>query len=299
MRNTFINALLEEARRDSKIVLIVGDLGYGVVDEFAKELPKQFINFGINEQSMMSAAAGLASKGLKPYVYSIGNFPTFRCMEQIRNDVCYMNMNVTIVALGAGFSYGTAGYSHHLVEDIGIMHALPNMRVFSPADPLDTKKIVPILVTELGPKYVRLGKGGEKVHTNDLSEIYPGIYKNNVKSSQAVLVCGPILGEVRSALHTLEKNNIRLTLYSISDFNSIRLLGELESYSKIFTVEEHNISNGFGSIINNFTSFKGIEVCNLGVSDIDSSLAGSQDFLRKEYRIDANAIANAIKERIT
>jgi transketolase len=114
VRNTFVDELLRQAKTDESILLLSGDLGYGVVDKFQRELPEQFINFGVNEQSMMGAAAGLAASGYKPFVYSIGNFPTFRCLEQVRNDVAYMNLNVTIVALGAGFAYGTAGYSHHL-----------------------------------------------------------------------------------------------------------------------------------------------------------------------------------------
>ncbi len=139
MRNSFIDVLLQKAKQDERIILLTGDLGYGVVDQFARELPRQFINFGINEQTMMSAAGGLASKGFKPFVYSIGNFPTFRCLEQIRNDVCYMNLDVTIVALGAGFAYGTAGYSHHLIEDISAISPLPHIQIFSPADTFEAK----------------------------------------------------------------------------------------------------------------------------------------------------------------
>ena len=142
MRKVFLEELLKYARQDPRVILITGDLGYGVVDQFAEELPKQFINFGINEQSMMSAAAGMAKVGFKPFVYSIGNFPTFRCLEQVRNDVCYMNLDVTIVAVGAGLAYGTAGYSHHLVEDISALSALPNLRIYSPADGLETKVVL-------------------------------------------------------------------------------------------------------------------------------------------------------------
>lgn len=295
MRNTFINELLKEATSDPSIMLLAGDLGYGVTDEFAKKLPNQYINFGINEQSMMSAAAGMASKGFKPFVYSIGNFPTFRCLEQIRNDVSYMNLNVTIVAVGAGFAYGTAGYSHHLIEDIGAMATLPNICVFSPADPIDAQRTISTLLKSTGPKYVRLGKGGESIYTSEMRETYPGVFMYDEAHPTAVISTGTILGEVREALNHLKKDKINIALFSISNLSSIPSIVELQRYSLIFTVEEHLISNGFGSIVNMRLSPSNVKIVNLGVRKIDSTFSGTQKHLRNRYELDATGLHQTIK----
>ena len=132
MRDAFVKSLLEEARKDPNLILITGDLGFGVLDEFQQALPKQFINSGVNEQAMMGMAAGIASTGKRVFVYSIGNFPTLRCIEQIRNDVALMNNPVVVVSVGAGYAYGSQGYTHHALEDIAILRAIPNIEFIVP-----------------------------------------------------------------------------------------------------------------------------------------------------------------------
>src|SRR5574344_520879 len=134
MRTAFIKQLVEEARKNDKIFLLVGDLGYNVVEPFANAFPDRFYNVGISEQNMAGMAAGLAMTGFNVYIYSIGNFPTLRCLEQTRNDISYYNANVKIVSVGGGYAYGSLGMSHHATEDIGVMRTLPNMVVCSPSD---------------------------------------------------------------------------------------------------------------------------------------------------------------------
>ena len=134
MRKEFIEALINKADKDETIILIVGDLGYSVVEPFKNRFPNRFLNFGINEQAMVSAAAGLAKHGFKPFVYSIGNFPTFRALEQLRNDVCAHDFEVNVVSVGAGFGYAQAGYSHHAVEDVSIMSIFSNLTILNPAN---------------------------------------------------------------------------------------------------------------------------------------------------------------------
>lgn len=136
MRTAFINELIQQARAKPDIFLVVGDLGFSVVEPFAEEFPDRFLNAGVAEQNMTGLAAGLASEGYHAFTYSIANFPTFRCLEQIRNDVAYHRLPVTVVSVGAGFSYGNLGYSHHAVQDIGILRTLPEMTIMSPADPV-------------------------------------------------------------------------------------------------------------------------------------------------------------------
>ena len=161
MRNHALAILEELARNNSEVVLINGDLGFGVIDNFSQQFPERSINAGISEQNMMGVAAGMALCGGIVYVYSIGNFPGMRCLEQIRNDVCYHNANVKIMAVGGGFSYGQLGMSHHATEDIAIMRALPGMHIFSPADPVDAEYVMRESIKINGPCYIRLGKGRE------------------------------------------------------------------------------------------------------------------------------------------
>ena len=129
MRNAFIDELIAATELNDNIALVVGDLGYSVVESFAKRFPKRFFNAGVAEQNMMGLAAGLASEGFHVFVYSIANFPTFRCAEQIRNDVDYHQLPVTVVAVGGGLAYGNMGYSHHAVQDYALMRTLPHMLI--------------------------------------------------------------------------------------------------------------------------------------------------------------------------
>jgi len=297
MRNTFVNQLLISARADKSIILLTGDLGYGVVDQFASELPNQFINFGINEQTMMGAAAGLASKGFKPFVYSIGNFPTFRCLEQIRNDVCHMNLDVCIVALGAGFSYGTAGYSHHLIEDISALSALPNMSIYSPADTLEVELLFPKILKKNGPRYVRLGKGGEGRITEKFIQVDSGISIMAGSCELVILTTGNILGEVLYAVNRFPAE-VRPTILSVSDFDSLRSFLSKGEYRRIITVEEHVLRGGLGSIVLELTSVSNCSVRRIGILKISSEISGSQKFLRQHYMIDESSLYEVIQQEI-
>jgi len=170
MRTAFINQLIIEARNNPKIFLIVGDLGFSVVEPFAKEFPDRFLNAGVAEQNMTGIAAGLAKEGYTVFTYSIGNFPTLRCMEQIRYDVCYHNLDVKIVAVGGGYAYGPLGASHHATEELGMLRTIPNLIVCAPGDPLETKAVTSAIIKHKGPCYLRLGKAGEPiVHVNELN----------------------------------------------------------------------------------------------------------------------------------
>jgi transketolase len=295
LRNTFIDGLLKIATNDKRIMLLTGDLGYGVVDNFARNLPDQFLNFGINEQTMMGAAAGLASQGYKPYVYSIGNFPTFRCLEQIRNDVCYMDLDVTIVALGAGFAYGTAGYSHHLIEDISAISPLPNIQIFSPADVRETERVIHELVKNSGPQYVRLGKGGEGDLTAAFDMTKPGFSISEGSNDVLVLSTGNILGEVIK----LRGENLKVnpTIASCYGFSELPKYLAENQFRKIVTVEEHILRGGFGSLVREIVSTSGAQVLTLAINQIDSHVSGSQAHLRKKYGLTVARIIESLEDR--
>src|SRR5882762_7958343 len=156
MRTAFIETLFEMAREDKRITLVVGDLGFGVVTDFMRELPRQFVNAGVAEQNMTGIAAGMALSGKIVFTYSIANFPVLRCLEQVRNDICYHAANVKVVAVGGGLAYGSLGATHHATEDLAILRSLPRMVVVAPGDPVETEAATRAVMAHAGPCYLRL-----------------------------------------------------------------------------------------------------------------------------------------------
>jgi transketolase len=293
MRTAFINQLIVEARTNPKIFLVVGDLGYSVVEPFANEFPERFLNSGIAEQNMTGIACGLAKEGYTVFTYSIGNFPTLRCMEQIRYDVCYHNLDVKIVAVGGGYAYASLGTSHHATEEIGMLRSIPNITIAAPGDPLETTLITKQFCNNAGPAYLRLGKAGEPiVHTNTEIEIKRIGEPVEVKSGKitAILSTGAML---KYAQNFIEQNNREFGLYSfpiIKPFNEKSLLKLTEQYQTFITIEEHQLSTGFGSAIlelfNNLVQTNLLQaipkIKRIGIPDKFISVAGSQEYIRKE-----------------
>lgn len=292
MRTAFIKQLIEEARKNDKIFLLVGDLGYNVVEDFATEFPDRYLNIGIAEQNMAGIAAGLAMVGFNVYIYSIGNFPTLRCIEQLRNDVAYHNANVKIVAVGAGYAYGSQGVSHHATEDIGVMRVIPNMIVCSPGDPVETKQITTISANYDGPMYLRLGKAGETiVHAQDIinlniGDILPIRKKDG--SKKALLVSGSILSKAIDCAIFNE-----MDIYSIpfvKPLNVEQIKSIAVKYSDITVLEEHQKSCGVGSAIieqiNDLYAFDILSefprIKRLAIDDKFYSISGTQDYLREQ-----------------
>lgn len=254
MRTSFINQLLEEAKKNEKIFLIIGDLGYHVVEPFMEAIPERFLNAGIAEQNMAGVAAGLAMTGYNVYIYSIGNFPTLRCLEQIRNDIAYHHANVKIVSVGAGYAYGSLGATHQPTEEIGALRAIPNMIVATPGDPVEARAIAKFSAEYDGPMYIRLGKAGEKVAHSEESltvkagDILPVTLKEGNK--KAVLACGNIMAATKSQI---EEQNLPYDLYSVPFVKPIskeQLKAIVERYPEgLVTIEEHQASTGMGSAI--------------------------------------------------
>jgi transketolase len=284
------------AKDDPSIILMTGDLGYSVVEEFRDTLPSQFLNMGITEQSTISFAAGLAKNGFKPFVYSIGNFPTFRCLEQIRNDVCYMNSNVTIVAVGAGFAYGTAGYSHHLVEDISAMSALSNLEIYSPYDPDDVATCLQGILLSGKPSYLRIGRGGDQKIEVDIR--LEGELQPSKEKTASIIFTGSIGKEAVEAARILKSSGVKVETISVSDFSKVETvrLQEVLDGKPFLILEEHVLRGGFGSLILEVLSEEpeGFSCRRLGIPEIDPNLSGSTAYLRAEYKIDANSITKAM-----
>ena len=294
MRTNFINQLIEEARRNEKIFLLVGDLGYHVIEPFAEEFPDRFLNVGIAEQNMAGIAAGLAMTGYNVYFYSIGNFPTIRCLEQIRNDIAYHQANVKVVSVGAGYAYGSLGATHQATEEIGALRVLPNMVVATPGDPLEARAITKISASYDGPMYIRLGKAGEKtVHSEDCIDLKIGDICSVITregNQTAVFACGNILD---AALHQINEENLNYDLYSVpfvKPINKEQLKNIVKSHpAGLITIEEHQKSCGMGSaiveILNDLYYEGNIEVYpkvkRIAIPDEFADVVGTQVFLRE------------------
>ena len=249
MRRIFINKLVKAATKNKKIALIVGDLGYGIVEPFKKKFPNRFFNAGVSEQSMAGIASGLALKGFHVFIYSIANFPTFRCAEQIRNDIDYHNLPVTIVSVGAGLGYGNLGYSHHAIQDYALIRSFPNTLIASPSNNQEVEGVLSYLINKPQPSYLRLDKSLELNSNKRISKIYPGkwiYYKNKSANKNLVLSTGSVFENCKKLCKKNKDYNwATLPLWGMKYKN--QQPKKIQKYKKIITVENHLQDGGFGS----------------------------------------------------
>ena len=304
MRDTFVKTLISLAKEDEKIELVTGDLGFGVLKPYFEQLPNQFTNAGIAEQNMTSLAAGMALEGKTVFTYSIGNFPTLRCLEQIRNDCAYHNANVKIVCVGGGFVYGSLGMSHHATEDIAVMRALPDVAVFAPGDLCEAEEITKAIANYKGTCYLRLGRGGEKRIHKEIKNFQIG-KAINVKSGKdvAIFSTGAIFEEVEIACQILEEKGITPTVYTFPTVKPLDVKTILEcadSHDLIVTCEEHNVVGGFGGAVAEVMAENPSKarLMRIGMSDEYCVKVGNQKYLRNEYGMSGEKIANKILEKI-
>jgi transketolase len=287
MRDAFVRKLTERAATDPAVMLLVGDLGFGVVADFGEAYPRQFLNCGVAEQSMVGIAAGMAAAGRRPFVYSIANFPTLRPLEQIRNDVCYHGLGVTIVSVGAGLAYGSLGYTHHAVEDISILRSLPGMRVFSPADAMECRAAVDEILATPGPAYLRLGKNKEPLMHEappDLSQGAPIVVREG--TDVTVLVCGPIIVQALEVAESLSAHGVSVRVVScpvIKPLNADAVRAAADGTVGIVTLEEHTVLGGFGSAVLEAFAVRGwrTPILPLGLDDVATHIIGGQEWLRE------------------
>lgn len=294
MRKTFIKTLIECAKKDDSIFVLVGDLGYSVFEEFESLFPDRYINVGVAEQNMMGIAAGLSYEGYKVLTYSIGNFNTLRCLEQIRNDICYHNLNVKIVSVGAGFSYGYLGYTHFAIEDIAVMRSMPNIKIYSPSSINEMEFTTKEIIKHKSPCYVRIGSSALKIDYNlNRGKI------NIVRDGKDILIlsCGNILSNVIEACKILEDMGVRVCLasvYCLEPFDANFILERIKKYKKIITIEEHGIG-GLFSIVSEIVSSYDIILKGLYIKKDAYNYSDSQDYMRKRYSLDINGIVENIK----
>ena len=302
MRDAFVRALLREMEKDSRVVLVTGDLGFGVLRPVKERFPERLINAGIAEQSMVGMAAGLAMTGRKVVVYSIGNFPTLRPLEQIRNDCAYHELDVKIVCVGGGFVYGSLGMSHHATEDMAVMRAIPGITCFTPGDPPETEAVVPVMFATKGTCYLRLGRGNEPcAHEGEsVNWVFPRAICLREGGDIAILSAGGILVELKRAAEKLAEEGIQAEVVSFPCLKPIdreailRLAGR---FRDLLTVEEHSVTGGFGSAVCEVIaeSGSGCRVHRIGLQDCFTTVVGNQAYLRRIYGMDGDVIATRVR----
>ena len=308
MRDTFVKTLIEQAKENSDIELLTGDLGFGVLKPYYEQLPNQYTDVGIAEQNMAGMAAGMALNGKIVFIYSIGNFPTLRCFEQIRNDCAYPHANVKIICVGGGFAYGSLGMSHQATEDIAVLRALPNIAVVCPGDLMEAAEATKAIVRYPGTVYLRLGRGGEKrIHESianfEIGKALKIHHPVNTEKTVALFSTGAILDETSEACEILEQAGVGVEQYS---FHTVKPLDKevilkcAERHQLIITVEEHNIVGGFGGAVAEVMADKGMgtPLLRVGLNDEYCSKVGDQKYLREQFGLDGVAIANRILKRL-
>jgi transketolase len=234
MRNVFINQLIKKAEEDERIWLLTADLGFSVLEPFIDKFPNRYINIGIAEQNMIGISAGLAKEGMFPFCYSIANFIVYRCFEQIRNDIAYPNLPVTLLSVGGGFAYGSQGYTHHATEDIGVLRTLPNIKIVIPNSKRDIEE--EILATP-SPRYIRL----EKL----CNDIY---HKNSDDAIVQIAAIGKSIITAYEIVQELNQKNIKANLIQIKTIKPINI-DWLRYDIPLYTIEDHSSIGGLKSAI--------------------------------------------------
>ncbi len=303
MRDAFIRTLTEMAARDPRVLLITGDLGFGVLTHFAARFPRQYLNAGVAEQNMTGLATGIALEGYVVYTYSIANFPTLRCLEQIRNDVCYHHANVKIVAIGGGFAYGPLGASHHATEDLAVMRAMPNMTVIAPGDLMETSAATQAVFEFPGPCYLRLGRGGE-------SQIHAGVIDFRIgravtlfAGDDVVLIStGGILGNAHAACQRLRALGMDvglISMHTLKPLDTTAVISAAHQARLIVTIEEHSIYGGLGSAIAEMLAehpHPRARLKRIGLPSAFPPVVGDQEYLRHLYGLSVEAIADTVQK---
>lgn len=301
MRTTFVRTLEAIAKEDPNVMLLTGDLGFTVLEKFRDTFPRQYLNAGVAEQNMIGVAAGLALSGKRVFVYSIIPFVTFRCLEQIRNDVCYHRLNVCIAGVGAGYSYGHQGATHHSMEDISIMRSLSNMTVVCPGDPVETELAVRAIATHDGPCYLRLGKAGEPVlhPTPPVFALGKAIQMRDGNDA-TVIATSTMLETAVNVANALEARGVHVRLLSMPtvkpiDVEAVRAAACETAF--IVTLEEHSSIGGLGSAIAETLSMHDMRTRHLLLSGpaTFTDTIGSTIFLRKQAGLDPESIIASIK----
>lgn len=300
MRTAFIKTLTKEAIKNKEIILITADLGFSVFEEYMEKLPRQYLNAGIAEQNMTGMAAGMAMEGRVPFIYSIVPFATMRNFEQIRDDICYQNLNVKIIGVGAGYSYGSYGHTHHGLEDVGILRTLPNLTIFTPGDPRETEYVTKLASQINGPVYIRLGRAGEpELHSKNDSFNDNKIFEFSSGRDVTIFTMSTMLSTGNIVKRKLEDKGIKAGLVSVlcvKPLDREGIIKTLKSTKLAISLEEHFITGGLGSAMAEVIAEEGISTRfkRIGVQDKFTKEIGRQEYMRMVNDLDPEKITERI-----
>lgn len=299
MRDSFIRALTELAAEDPRVMLVGGDLGFAVLNDYIARFPQAYVNAGIAEQNMTAVACGMALAGARAYTYSIANFPTLRCLEQLRNDVCYHRADVTVVAVGGGFSYGQLGMSHFATEDLAILRALPEMTVVAPSDPWQAYELTRQMHARGGPGYLRLDKAQAGLPPGPVTL---GRVRTVRDGGDAVIFAvGGVLGEALAAADDLAEDGVSVRVvdvHTLKPFDVEGVLAAARACACVLTLEEHSVVGGLGGAVAEACLEGGVSprgFARIGLQDLYPSEVGDQAHLRAHYGIDRHAAAARLR----
>lgn len=299
MLSRFVGKLMELAEKDSNVLYLLADSGTGYDEMFKKNFPNQLINFGISEENMVAASAGLASCGKIPFVCTSGSFLSYRAIEFIRDDVCFADANVKIVGMGSGLSWGNLGPTHHTTEDISMLRSLPNLKILSASSPMQAGACVEEAYKYKGPVYIRMEMTGEKEFFDEdyvLSDSNDIIRDGN---DVLIITMGSILEEVDKACDLLRKDNVDVKLLNVHNIKPFDIVNDLANIknNKIFIIEDHNVMGGLGSMVADEIATNGIckKVVKIGLNDKFAEGYGTVSQVRKRNGLDYESIYNKIK----
>lgn len=306
MRNALAEEITALAEHDTRIVLLSGDIGNRLFDEYKASFPDRFYNCGVAEANMTGVAAGMALSGLRPITYTITPFNTLRCLEQIKIDVCYHNVPVTIVGVGAGLSYSELGGTHQGCDDIAVLRTLPNMKLVCPGDSVEVRLALRAILNQEGPAYLRLGKKGEPVvHQREPAGFEIG---KAMVVQEGDTVCFlstgnllPVTMEAASVLQRMHVSPQVVSFHTVKPLDEAFLLRAFSSYELVVTLEEHGIIGGFGSAVAEWRSVRpeaGAQLCCIGTPNAFPEVVGDHQDARALSGLTAESIAQTVMGRL-
>ncbi len=305
MRNAFADEITKVAAEDPRVCLLSGDIGNRLFNTFKEKFPDRFFNCGVAEADMMGVAAGLALSGMRPVVYTITPFTTFRCFEQIKIDVCYHEAPVVIVGVGSGLGYASLGPTHHSLEDVGALRLFPGLTILCPGDPLEVRAAVRALLRHNGPAFLRLGKKGEPAVHSAVPDVRIGRALVMKKGSDVgILSTGAILPNAMEAGAALEKAGVSAEVVSfltVKPLDEQYLADAFARFRLVVTLEEHSLLGGLGGSVAEWLADYGPQKAGLlrfGTRDEFLHESGGVKFARKFFGLDAPSVTNRILEKL-
>lgn len=299
MRDAFSNALVERAKSDSRVVLLTGDHGYALFDEFRRSCPDQYINAGIAEQNMVGVAAGLAKAGFRPVVYGLSAFVPIRVLEQIKLDVCYEELPVIFIGDGAGIVYGAWGTSHQSTEDVGALRSVPHISILSPADAPEMRDCMNLAFEQERPVYLRMGKADlGDVHDAAANLVWGDLsrLKSGANADIAFIATGSMVKTALEIAVDYSESSVWSAPF-IKPLNEEQVAEICRSHSVVVTLEEHSAHGGLGAAVAEISSTHApTRICRVGIQDRFSQFSGSYQYLMREHGLDAESVRAQVNQ---